>query len=399
MISVIVPIYNVAEYLEQCLESICCQTYTDLEIILVDDGSTDGSSEICDLYGKKDARIVVIHKENGGLVSARKAGIQSAHGRYIAYVDGDDWIEDSMYQRLLSCLVEQDVDVVMCGRYEDTGDSSKAVYHGIEQGKYDKKLMSECVYPNMIVNTEFFKWGIFPGVWDKLFKREYLEPFQMEVDERIQMGEDAVCVYPCLLNVDSVYVLHECLYHYRQTTTSMVKQVKDYELEREQFRVLYKTGKNMFYLYKDSYDCQKQWEKYMLFLMIPRSDSLYKGFTELDYLFPFPRVKKGMRIALYGAGTYGQRLYKYLKRTKFCDVEIWVDRNYIEFQKLGLEVMPPNEIKADFVDQIVVAIVYAEPREALYKELVRKYGKKKISMIDETLIFSSESMRALGIES
>lgn len=399
MISVIVPIFNVAKYLRQCIESICCQTCRDLEIILVDDGSTDGSSEICDSYRKKDARIVVVHKENGGLVSARKAGLQASHGRYIAYVDGDDWIEEHMYERLYGCLVEQNVDVVMCGRYEDTGNVSKAVYHGIKQGRYDKKLMLEHVYPQMVVNMEFFKWGIFPGLWDKLFKRECIESFQMEVDEHIQMGEDAVCVYPCLLNAKSIYVLHECLYHYRQTTDSMVKQVRNCDLERDRFRVLYRSGEKAFYLNKNIYDCRKQWEIYMLFLMIPRSDSLYKGFSELDYLFPFPKVRKGMKIALYGAGTYGQRLYQYLRESRFCDIEIWVDKNYMEFQSAGLEVMSPSEIEAGSVDQIVVAIIYAEPRKALYDNLIKKYGKEKVSLIDVDLIMTSASKLALGIES
>ena len=102
MLSVIVPIYNVRPYLRQCIESICDQSYRDLEIILVDDGSCDGSSEICDQYKTMDDRIVVLHKENEGLVKARKSGLQISRGEYIAYVDGDDWIEPEMFERLYS---------------------------------------------------------------------------------------------------------------------------------------------------------------------------------------------------------------------------------------------------------------------------------------------------------
>ena len=97
-ISVIVPIYNVKEYLDKCISSICNQTYKNLEIILVDDGSTDGSATICDAFAKKDDRIVVIHKENGGLTSTRKAGVNIATGKYIGFVDGDDWIDEDMYE-------------------------------------------------------------------------------------------------------------------------------------------------------------------------------------------------------------------------------------------------------------------------------------------------------------
>lgn len=398
MISIIVPIFNVEQYLPQCIESICHQTYKELEIILVDDGSNDNSGKICDLYEKNDPRIKVLHKKNEGLVSARKAGLQLSHGRYIAYVDGDDWIEDTMYERLLNCLLEFNVDVAMCGRYEDTGKYSKAVYHGIEEGKYDKERMIKSIYPRMIVNEVFFEWGIFPGVWDKLFKREYIEPFQMKVDERIQMGEDAVCTYPCLLNAESIYILHECFYHYRQTTNSMVKQTLNSDIERQKFKILYQTGMKQFERYKNIFDCREQWKKYVLFLMIPRSDSLYKGFSELSQLFPFSKVKRGMKISLYGAGTYGQRLYEYLKTEDFCKVIYWVDRNYIELQKMRLNVISPEEIQIDRVDQIVVALSYAKPRLELYQKLVEKYGKEKISVIDESMIFSQEAMKAFGIE-
>ncbi len=114
-ISIIVPIYNIASYLRQCIESILRQTYTDLEIILVDDGSTDGCYEICEEYRQKDSRVTVIHKENGGLVSACKAGIRAAAGDLNACVDGDDWIEPDMYERMYRKMTGQDVDVVMCG--------------------------------------------------------------------------------------------------------------------------------------------------------------------------------------------------------------------------------------------------------------------------------------------
>ena len=398
MISVIVTVYNEEKYLKQCMESICGQTYGNLEIIIVNDGSTDQSAKICDAFAGKDSRITVIHKENGGPVSARKAGLSSAHGRYITFIDGDDWIEDTMYEKLLKCLEEYHTDVAMCGRYEDTGNISKAIMQGVPQGKYDKKLMKKTVYPNMIVNQDFFEWGISPSECDKLFRRECIESFQMDEDERIRMGDDAVCTFPCLLNVESIYVLEECLYHYRQTTDSLVKTICNYNLERQQFRIMYQAGKERFTLYQNIYDCRKQWEMYVLFLMIPRSDGLYEGFSNLDYLFPYPKVKKGIRIVLYGAGTYGQRLYKYLKRSGFCEVILWVDRNYKEFQKMGLEVMPPDRIPFECVDQIVVAITYAKPKRALYQELVRKYGEEKISVIDEELILSEDSKRAFGIE-
>lgn len=397
MISIIVPIYNVERYIRQCIDSICRQTYQDLEIILVDDGSTDECGHICEEYRDKDPRIIVIHKDNGGLVSARKAGIRAASGQYIAYVDGDDWIEPDMYRCMYQKMTEQNVDVVMCGRYEDTGESCKQVFQGIPEGKYDQSALLEEVYPRMIINGDFFTWGMFPGVWDKLFRRECVERFQLAVDERIVMGEDAACTYPCLLNIKSAYVMHTCLYHYRQTTSSMVKRRHEGGLEREQFCILYQTVKTELAKYTDIYDLVPQWKKYMLFLMIPRADELYRGFDELDYLFPFPNVPKGASIILYGAGTYGQRMYTFLDQTGFCKVAAWVDRNYVELRKMGLPVEDPEIIPTVSYDEIVVTIIYAKPRYALWKSLSGKYNEQNIHLIDELLICSEESMAALGL--
>ncbi len=399
MISVIVPIYNVAKYLEQCIESICSQTYRDLEIILVDDGSTDKCYDICEEYRRKDSRIVVIHKENGGLVSARKVGLCAAAGEYIAYVDGDDWIEPDMYERMFQMITEQDVDVVMCGRFEDTGNIHRAVYHGIKEGRYDKHALLDFVYPRMIVNGDFFTWGIFPSVWDKLFRRKCVERFQMAVDDRIVMGEDAACVYPCLLNVESLYIMNKCLYHYRQTTSSMVKQLCDYDLERLRFHILYWSVEKALEKYKYIYDLSLQWKKYVLFLTIPRADCLYKGYENLNYLFPFPKVFRGDNIVLYGAGTYGQRLFRYIKKTQFCNVLTWVDQNYCEYRKLGLPVENPEILSDRLYDgaDVVVAVTYAKPRHDIYSTLLDKYPDKIIHLLDEDLILSQTIIEAMGL--
>lgn len=397
MISVIVPVYNVRKYLEQCIESICSQTYKNLEIILVDDGSSDGSAEICNYYQKKDNRIVVLHKKNEGLVKARKVGLQKSHSKYIAYVDGDDWIEPEMFEELYDAIIKSNADIVMCGHYNDTGNISQKAYHNIHGGYYGKKQLLESVYPEMITGRAFFDWKVYPALWGKLFKKESIIPYQMEVNESLKMGEDAACIYPALLNADSIYVLHECLYHYRQTTTSMVKNIQSYAKERAQFQLLYYSVDKSFKEFKDIFDLREQWLKYVLFLMIPRSDGLYRGYDKLGFLFPFKEVHKGSDIVLYGAGTYGQRLYNYLKRTDFCNVVLWLDRNYIELQKMGLDVKNPSELETCECNVVVIANTYEQSRKELYKELSEKYSAKEICMIDEQLIFSMETRKAFGL--
>lgn len=397
MVSIIVPIYNAAAYLPQCIESLCGQTYADIQIILVDDGSIDGSSDICDAYARTDERIVVVHQENAGAVNARKVGMAYAAGEYIAFADGDDWMEPHMIESLYQTLVQEEVDIAMCGRFEDTGDVNKEVYHGFAAGKYDKKMLKEIIYPRMIVNTLFFEWGIFPGLWDKLFRRECLERFLLCVDEKITMGDDAACVYPCLLHTDSIYILDQCLYHYRQTENSTVKQKADWQLERQRFHILWKTVYESFIRYRDIYDLTQQWREYLLFLMVPRAGVLLEGIEELDYLFPYPRVKRGSRIIIYGMGTYGQQLYGYLKQTGFCSIAALVDRNYEALREQGFFVEPPDYIKRCKYDAIVIAASFAKTRYAIYRELAAIYGSEKVHCMDEKLVKGETVVSAFGL--
>ncbi len=117
-ISIIVPVYKVEPYLRKCVDSILAQTFTDFEVILVDDGSPDNSGKICDEYASKDSRVRVIHKENGGLSSARNAGIDVARGKYLGFVDSDDYIEKDMYELLYDNIVKEQADLSICGIYD-----------------------------------------------------------------------------------------------------------------------------------------------------------------------------------------------------------------------------------------------------------------------------------------
>lgn len=222
LLSVIVPIYKIEKYLPQCIESILGQTYKNLEIILVDDGSPDLCPLICDEYAGQDNRIHVIHKKNGGLVSARQAGITYAHGSYITYVDGDDWLDAAFYEKLMKVILAHNADMVIAGYTSEKQEGNKTVINMLKAGLYTGESLKNEFIPYMIYTDRFFESGMIPAVWNKIFRREVLIPNQLNIPKQICMGEDSVCTYPAILSSKKVFVSEECGYHYRQTGNSMV---------------------------------------------------------------------------------------------------------------------------------------------------------------------------------
>lgn len=220
LISVVVPIYGIERYLGLCIESIIKQTYTNLEVILVDDGSKDRCPEICDLYAQKDNRIVVVHKDNGGLVSARKAGLSVAHGVYVGYVDGDDWIEPTFYESLYKAISKSNSDLVVAGQSKDLFDSKSTITSFIPSGLYETNNL-ERLKRNMISYGHFFRIGITTYVWNKLFKRDLLIDCQTSVPNNITIGEDAAVVYPYIMKCKSIRIIDSFDYHYRQREDSI----------------------------------------------------------------------------------------------------------------------------------------------------------------------------------
>ena len=393
-LSVIVPVYNVAQYLPQCLDSIINQAFRDIEIICVNDGSTDNSLEILKSYAEKDGRIHIVNKANGGHTSARKAGVSIAKGEYIVFVDSDDWLEVNALSVMYDAMKREKVDCVMCNHYVDDGNTSRKVAHGFAAGRYDKDDLRQIVYPRMIVNGEFFDWGINPSLWGKIFDANLLKRVLTNEDGQIVVGEDAAVVFPLVRETQNIYICPEYLYHYRQNAMSIMKSKFDGEVERKIFAALYRYAQELCVCHEDM---RRQWLQYVLFLMIQRADALYDGVENLPYLFPFPNVKKGSDILLYGASTYGQRLYRWLAESKFCNVVAWYDQNAEEFAKQGLPVCLPKDISGRDTKDIVVAVTIAKTRKEIEGYLRQNFPGKRVHLIDVDLILSEETRKAFRL--
>lgn len=221
LFSIIVPVYNVERYLHRCINSVLTQTFEDYELILVDDGSRDDSGKIVDEFAAIDRRIVAIHKTNGGLVSARKAGLAVARGEYIIPLDADDWLAENALQYIGNAIDEHAPQMICYGHYVGTETELRSVPITHEKSFYLKDAISKEFLPNLLTGNR--ARCITPTVWGKAFKRDLYEKFQSPVDDRIQMGEDGMVVYPCFCEAESICFLPDILYCYRVNPDSLTR--------------------------------------------------------------------------------------------------------------------------------------------------------------------------------
>lgn len=227
--TVIVPVYQVEDYLEKCVDSILAQTYTDFEVILVDDGSPDRCPQICDAYKEKDPRVRVIHKPNGGLVSARNAGIFAAQGDYITYVDGDDWVKPNLLEFVARRFEESPVplDMVMFASENVFRDHTELMLNKVPEGYYNRKRLEKEIFPYLLSDR---RKGYFIGsqvqfhTWNKPCRRELQREHYVR-DEKIRMFTDVPLTCECLLDCQNVYISNEVLYCYNQCNVNSILAV------------------------------------------------------------------------------------------------------------------------------------------------------------------------------
>lgn len=210
-LSIIVPVYQVEAHIDECITSILDQTFRDFELILVDDGSLDRCPAICDVYAQKDSRIRVIHQKNQGLSAARNTGLQAARGDYIGFVDSDDFIEASMYEKLLDNLEREKADISVCGRYKVWGDKK------IQEQKSNVYKVMDSAQALALMNTNVL--GYFDvAAWDKIYKRSCFKGIEFPEGK---LCEDWFVMYMLFFNAHRIVYDSIPLYNYRQRTGSI----------------------------------------------------------------------------------------------------------------------------------------------------------------------------------
>ena len=259
--SVIVPVYKVEEYLPNCIESVLSQTFFDFELILVDDGSPDTCPEICDRYKEKDERIKVVHKPNGGLASARIAGIKVACGDYVFNLDSDDLIEKDTLECAYRIINDTKCEMVSFAyKWVQDGKTVRVTDDCLDEGLYHKNDMETHIYPKLLMDKNMNHIAYYLA--GKAVKRELLTPHQLRVNEKISLGEDLCCVIPCYLSAESVYISKKAAYLYtvRYDSISKAFNTKQINLVEDVIHEIDKTDM------KNVLDFEKQLCRYSCFM-------------------------------------------------------------------------------------------------------------------------------------
>ena len=208
LVSIVIPVYNVEKYIRECLDSVINQTYTNLQIILVDDGSTDNSGNVCDEYAEKDNRITVIHQKNAGAGAAKNTGLDLVKGENLSIIDSDDYLELDMYETMINIMNSHNVDVVQC-LFRSIFVDGQICSDNIEVGKKSSSVyLKEYIYD--------WKYALF---WNKLYKTTLLKDIRFPVGRKI---DDEFFTYKVISNGNSVYVCDKIFYNYRMRKSSVM---------------------------------------------------------------------------------------------------------------------------------------------------------------------------------
>lgn len=381
LLSVIVPVYNVKGYVENCVRSVCRQTYKKLEIILVDDGSTDGSGQFCDEMAKKDKRIRVIHKKNGGLVSARKAGAEVATGNYVIAVDGDDWIDENRFRNLVETGLKALPDMVyMEGHYKEYEKESVPIHYEIAQPVYKDDEISINLMRQFAGQSGFYQERRMEfGQWLWCVRREIYCKNQLEINSDICWGEDILTIFSCILDSKSIVCIHEPSYHYVQRAGSTNYRKTNWNENhaclyyRQMRRIL--DGRAVR---DEVLNVAVQYTYHNL--LLTNYKKLYGYYR--DYLFPYVQVRKGSRIILYGAGNIGVEMVNAIDENPQYEIVAWVDKKRMDNPRSGHSIESLSVIQERTFDFIVVAVLVAHISQSIRQDLIaRGVPEEKIAVM------------------
>lgn len=284
--------------MRSCVDSILAQSFCDLEIILVDDGSTDESPEICERYAAQDKRVICIHQENVGAAAARNSGLKVATGKYIAFVDSDDWIDRDMYETMVSAAEERSCDLVICDCVKESETGSQTYTHELPGGSYDREEMMSQYFPQLLM-PDSMEYPVTISNWLLLIRREIIEENRLSFPEGMRFSEDLLFGSEVGYYAQSMtYLKGYTPYHYRQNPASVTHTAfkDEWPLLLELYRRIRKSFKE-----KADYDFTPQIQRCMLFFVYMAMNQrlaaklpLKQFFREVSAVLDYPEVREAL---------------------------------------------------------------------------------------------------------
>lgn len=374
LVSIIVPVFNVYKYIDKCLNSISKQRYKNIEVIIVDDGSTDGSSNICDYYVNADQRFRVIHQTNQGRVLARARGVKEAKGDYIGFVDGDDWIEAGMYEYLMDIVLKCDVDLVTSGYIREDGETCSIVEDSLLEKEYGLAEEREYIITNFLFSDNAQKPGMIRSLWSKIYRTNILKNIMNKIPSEMRIGEDCLLNIIYILEANTIYIGKKAYYHYRIHCESTVHSMCEDYLSH--VNLLFIELKAVFTELKNHRVLLRQLDKMIVSLtisglnqIIGLSGSIYIPW----YMFDINGLE-GKRIVLYGAGAVGKDYFFQIQRQTSIKLVLWVDQRYQELNMNNHKISDISLISNTEFDQILVAVKYENLAKEIIDDLCKNYS-------------------------
>jgi len=395
IISTVIPVYNCEITLDRCIQSIVNQTVSELEIIIVDDGSEDNSVDICKEWEIKDSRIIFVPSNHQGAFQARKRGTQKAVGKYIHYMDADDWIEPQMYEYMISFLEINDAAAITSPLYEDDSNKVRIRTEKIEPGVYINDKYDQVVIPKLIYSGTFFSGGISSNVGNKIFMTTKMQAIFSGIEDGGKVGNDASCVYPYLIVNNSLVIIDKPFYHYCTNAESITLTSKKYT--KKDVDVSLNTISQ--FAQKSKFSCQlfEQLEYCRLYAYIWFCPDVF-DFRTNKILSIFGGINVDESVALYGAGRVGLRIFKYIK-SKSLDIKVdIIDRNANSISTLfNIPIFNPEEVDIKKYDRIIITALKSNAVKSIKKDLGKlNLEQCKLSWVDEEILCNpSEKLKEI----
>ena len=383
LVSIVVPVYNAEKGLGECLDQLIQQSYQNIEIILINDGSTDSSLDICNDYKMRDSRVKVFSIENSGPASARKYGVKVARGAGITFVDADDMPTKRLIEQLVKGVTAPEIDLVTSGYIDE--ETEAEIFDGVPKGIYKTEEDKKIIYSHIMMNNTQ-KDGILPFQWGKLFRTEIALQVYDEVDEDIRIGEDREFTRRYLLRSRAVHVTDICEYLKRYEKESLSRTERDFFL----LNVIrnYVSLKGAFEQHQEKDLLMKSLNRWIYDLMIGdmKRWGILQSVGFINYIFPFYTKIFEKRVVLYGAGEVGQSYFYQLKKWGGTRSILWVDKKYAIYQYLGGDIRSVTELKLARFDYVIIAVASKSVVAEIRSELINMGINENIIMWERPIL-------------